>query len=139
MLHVQVKVLDLIRQQKGVWHELVLLREESLESADYNAENIFLCKMIHEWVSINNGLSHSYQINVMISQSHTIPVYVAFTAHCTLPKTILVNYVLYSIYFSSTMTSIYHNLFAFTFGKLCWDHHGYLLLVLRCSTLCLLL
>lgn len=53
MLHVQVKVLDLIRQQKGVWHELVLLREESLESADYNAENIFLCKMLAKLIQIN--------------------------------------------------------------------------------------
>ena len=41
------KVPDFVREQKAIRHELVIDREESLESADYDAENVLFGEEVH--------------------------------------------------------------------------------------------
>lgn len=68
-----LKVSDFIWKQKAVRHEFVIDGEESLQSADNDTENIFLGKMVHQWVPIKDALPHLDYIEVMVSKSHAVP------------------------------------------------------------------
>lgn len=62
-----LKVANLIRQEKTVRHKLVVNWEESLESANYNAEYILLGKMIHERIPVEYALPHLDDVKIMVS------------------------------------------------------------------------
>lgn len=62
-----LKVAHLIWEQKAVRHELVIDREESLEPAYDDAENIFLGEMVHERISVEDAFSHFNYVEIMIS------------------------------------------------------------------------
>ena len=47
--HVHFQILDLVRKQKGVWHEPVVLRVETLQAGDNHAENVLLCKVLYRY------------------------------------------------------------------------------------------
>jgi hypothetical protein len=46
MAHMNLKILDLIRQQEAIRHKAVVIWKKSLEPADNDAKNVFLCKML---------------------------------------------------------------------------------------------
>lgn len=46
MAHMNLKILDLIRQQEAIRHEAVVIWKKSLEPADDDAKNVFFCKML---------------------------------------------------------------------------------------------
>ena len=46
MAHMNLKILDLIRQQEAIRHEAVVIWKKTLEPADDDAKNVFLCKML---------------------------------------------------------------------------------------------
>lgn len=62
-----LEISNFIRKQETVWHEFIVYRKESLQSADYHTENIFLGKVIHQWISVEDAFSHFYDIEVVIS------------------------------------------------------------------------
>lgn len=57
-----LEVSYLIRQQETVGHKFVVYREETLESANDNAEYVFLSEMIHQWISVEYAFSHFYYV-----------------------------------------------------------------------------
>ena len=61
------KVTNLIWQQETIRHELVVNWEESLKSANNNAENILFGEMIHQRVPIEYALSHFNYVKIMVS------------------------------------------------------------------------
>lgn len=64
--------------------------------------------MIHEWITIYQGLSRFYYVNVMISQGHSIPENVTFgiCAMRLLSIAALANNVLYSINFCAAVRRV---------------------------------
>ena len=62
-----LKIPYFIWKQETVWHEFIVYREESLQSADNDTENIFLSEVIHQWISVEDAFSHFYDIEVVIS------------------------------------------------------------------------
>ena len=53
-----LEVPHLIRQQEAVGHELVVDGEEALETADDDAENVLLCEVVHQRVTVKYALAH---------------------------------------------------------------------------------
>jgi hypothetical protein len=46
MAHMNLKILNLIWQQETIRHEAVVIWKKTLEPADDDAKNVFLCKML---------------------------------------------------------------------------------------------
>ena len=68
-----LKVTDFIWQQKTVWHEFVIDWEESLQSADDDAKYVFLCKVVHQWIPIEDTFTHFNDVQIVVPQCHTVP------------------------------------------------------------------
>ena len=47
-----LEVPHLICEQEGIGHKLVIKREKPLQSRDDYTENVFLCKVVHEGISV---------------------------------------------------------------------------------------
>jgi len=52
--HVHFELLQLVRQQEAMRHEVVLALEETLQSRDDYTKDVFLCEVIHEWVAVDH-------------------------------------------------------------------------------------
>lgn len=62
-----LEVANLIWQKETIRHKLVVNWEESLKSANNNAENILFGEMIHQGVPIEYALSHLNYVKIMVS------------------------------------------------------------------------
>jgi hypothetical protein len=101
-----LKISDLIRKKKRVWHEFVIDWEESLKPTDDDAEYILFCKMIHQRISIENALTHLDDVKVVISQSHAIPQDRSISWLICLFVPILANDILNCVKLTSAMIGI---------------------------------
>jgi hypothetical protein len=68
-----LEVTEFIWQQEGIWHEFIVNGKETLEATDDHTENVFLSKVVHQRVPVENTLGHFYYVEVMVSQSHPVP------------------------------------------------------------------
>ena len=67
MSHVLLQILDFIRQEEGVWHEAVVYWEKPLQSTNDDTENVFLCEMVHQRVTVNQSSLHLDQFDVAVT------------------------------------------------------------------------
>ena len=65
--HMMLKISDLVGQQKRIRHELVINREKSLQSTYNHTKDVFLGKVIHQWVPIECTFPHLDDIKIMVS------------------------------------------------------------------------
>jgi hypothetical protein len=107
-----LEVPDFIGEEKRVRHELIIDREESLQSTDNNTEDVFLCKMVHERVSIEGTLAHFDYIKVMVAQGHSIPQYRPITWLIGFTISVFAYHILYCVKFSSAVVCIHYYLSA---------------------------
>lgn len=89
-----LKVSYLVGQQEGVWHELVVKGKEPLQSAYYYTKNIFLSKVVHEWISVENAFAHFDYVKIVVSEGHSVPQQRAIAWLRGLSVAIFTNYVL---------------------------------------------
>lgn len=99
-----------VREQEAVRHEFIINWEESLESTDNYAKNILFCKMVHQWIPVENALPHFDYVEVVISQGHAVPEQAAIARLVGFPVPILANDILNCVKLTSAVIGINNNL-----------------------------
>lgn len=107
---VLLEVSDLVRQQEGVGHELVVNGEESLESTDDDAEDVLLGEVVHQRVPVEDALGHLYDVQVVVSKGHAVPQQVAIARLGGLAIAIFANHVLHGVQLTPAVVGIHHDL-----------------------------
>lgn len=92
------EITELIGQQERVRHKFVIDGEESLQPANDDAEYVFLGKVVHQRISIEDAdvviLDH---IQIVVPQRQSIPEHTAFAISSTFSITIFAYYVLQGV------------------------------------------
>ena len=122
--HVLLQVFDLVRQQKGVWHETVVDWKETLQTADDDTEDVLLSEVVHERVAIDQGSFHLDKFDVVVAQGQPVVEDVAFCLVSRFSVAVLTNDVLDGVDLVSTVVGVDNDVFAAAVGRL--DHAHYL-------------
>lgn len=133
MPHVHLEVLNFIREQEGVWHETIVIGEKALETTDDHAEDVFLCEVVHQRISVYESFSDLDNIDVVVSQGETVPEDVALGVIPGLSVPELVDDVLNGINFVSAVRGVDHDVS--TPSVLGAHRHVVLLVVSTCLAL----
>lgn len=104
------KVTDLVRQQKTIRHKLVINWKESLQPTYDYTEDVFLCEMVHQRITVENASSHFDDVQVMIPKSHAIPQNGPIARLICLSVSVLANHVLNRIQLGPTMVGVDYDL-----------------------------
>lgn len=104
------EVSHFVRQQEGVRHELVVDWKESLQARDDHAEDVLLCEVVHQRVSVENALAHLDDVEVVVAKSHPVPKQSSIARLSGFSISVLTNDVLESIQFSSAVVRVDDNL-----------------------------
>ena len=107
-----LEVAHFIGQKKAVRHELVVDREESLQSTDDNAKYVLLCEVVHQWIPIKDALPHLNYVQIMIPQGHTIPQERAIPRLVGLSVPVLSNNILHRVELPSAVVGVDYYLLA---------------------------
>lgn len=92
-----LKITNFVRKEERIRHELVVDREKPLEAANNNTEYVFLRKVVHQGVSIENALAHLYYVQIMVAEGHTVPHHRAVARLSRLSVSVFANNVLESV------------------------------------------
>ena len=72
--HICFEIPHFVWQQERIWHELIVVGEEPLQPGDDDTENVFLGKMVHERVSVEQAsLIFLKRLQIVVSDSHAEP------------------------------------------------------------------
>ena len=108
--HMVFEISHFVWEQERVRHKLVVDGEEPLESRNNNAENVLFGKVVHQRVAVKNAFAHLDNIQVVVSQSHSVPEDAPITWLGGFPISILADDVLNRIQLAPAVIGVNNNL-----------------------------
>lgn len=110
LAHVVFEVPHLVWQQERVGHELVINWEKPLEPAYDDAEYVFLRKVIHQGVPIELAFAHLDDVQIVVSEGHTVPQNRPISGLIGLSVPVLANHILQSVELCPAVIGVDYNL-----------------------------
>ena len=104
-----LQIFYLVGQQERIGHEAIIDWKKALQATYYDAEDVLLCEVVHQWIPIDQCAFHFNQLYVAISQCESVIENVTIRLIARLSIAILANHVLDCVHLVPAVVSVHND------------------------------